>query len=203
MSERTLEELLCCGDVLVEVGFGLGGNLEARTGSTVMGYAYLGGEISVELHEDVVEDTEDGRIYARPEAWAKLLREMRDMLACCMILGRMEVVGSEGFILQTDEKDRESIQEAKKLLGEGFINITLDTAITALEERHECEERVRRGLQKIIRLMGEEGLRHGLNKVERAKMTVSEAFGPREENKGEDQVPLWTGRGFWRRSPGL
>ena len=34
--------------------------------------------------------------------------------------------------------------------------------------------------------MMEEGFRCGLNKEERGRMTVGEAFGPKEENEGED-----------------
>jgi hypothetical protein len=186
MSERTLEELFYRGVVLVEVGFSLGGGfLEAQTDSSVMGYADLGGEIRVTLYEDVIED-KDGSGYARPEAWAELLRETRNMLARCMILGRMKVVASEGYLLQTDEENSESIEKAKKLLGEEFFDITFDTAMRALKERYEEEAAVRGGLRIMMNLMEEEGLRRGLNKEERGRMTIGEAFGPKEENASED-----------------
>ena len=68
MSEkRTLGQVLHVGDVLVEVGFAEYWCLQARTDSWFMGYADLDGEISVKLPEDVTEQTEDGRIYAKPE----------------------------------------------------------------------------------------------------------------------------------------
>jgi hypothetical protein len=133
MSEtRTLEELLYRGVVAVEVDFDTHGGLEARTDySWVMGYADLGGEITVTL-DDAIECTEDGMSYVRPEAWAELLRKMRSMLARSMILGRMEV--ARGFF--TDEEDHNNIEESMTLLGEEFFNIRLDTAIAALEERY-------------------------------------------------------------------
>jgi hypothetical protein len=185
MSERTLEDLFYCGSVLVEVGFGLSDYPEARTDNTVMGYADLGGEITVTLPEDDVLEDKDGAIYVRPEAWADLLREMRDMLARCMILGRM-VVASENSLLLADEENRKSIEKAKKLLGEEFFDITFDTAMRALKERYEEEEQVRGGLRMMINMMEEEGLRRGLNKEEPGRMTVREAFGPKEENEVED-----------------
>jgi hypothetical protein len=186
MSEWTLEKLFYRGAVLVEVGFSHGGGfLEARSDSSVMGYADLGGEIKVTLYEDVIED-KDGSAYARPEAWAELLRETRNMLARCMILGRM-VVANEGFLSDTDEENSESIEKAKKLLGEGFFDITFDKAMRALKERYEEEEKVRGGLRMMIKMMEEEGLRRGLNKEEREEMTIGEAFGStKEENEVED-----------------
>jgi hypothetical protein len=185
MSEkRTLEKLFYCGRVLVEVGFNSVDRPEAQTNSTFLNCADLGGEISVKLYEDVLEEAEDGAIYVKPEAWAELLREMRDMLARCMILGRMEVA-SGGLMLDMDEENSMSIQEAEKLLGEEFFDITFDTAMRALKERCE-EEKVRDGLRMMINMMAEESLRRGLNKEERGRMTVREAFGPKEENEGED-----------------
>jgi hypothetical protein len=130
---------------------------------------------------------EDGRIYASPEAWAKLLREMRDVLARCMILGRMEVA-TDSFVLDTDEEDYKSIEEAEKLLGEEFFDITPEVALAALQARAENEEKIMAGLKKIMTFMGEEGLRRGLNKEERGKITLREAFSPDEdeEEEGED-----------------
>jgi hypothetical protein len=49
-----------------------------------------------------------------PSVGRAAAREMRNMLARCFILGRMEVVAGETFILRTDEANRESIEEAKK-----------------------------------------------------------------------------------------
>ena len=184
MSKMTLEELLYCGDVGVDVGFTLsGGFVEARTNSTLMNYADLGGEISVTLYEDVLED-KDGGIYVRPEAWAELLREMRDMLARCFILGRM-VVSSEGLLFGVDEENSKSIEEAEKLLGEEFFYITLDTVMRALKARRDEETKVREGWQMLANLMAEDGLRRGLNKEKREEMTIGEAFGPKED-EGED-----------------
>jgi hypothetical protein len=176
MSERTLQDLLHFGDVLVEVGFGLGGSLEARTVSSIIGHVDLGGEISVTLYDDnLAEHTEEGRPYAKPEAWAEILREMRDMLARCMILGRMEVVSGGEFTLDMDEENLTSIEEAEQLLGQRFFHIDFDTVIAALRERRERQERVRRGLLRMSQLMAEEGFRRGLNREERAKMTLGEA----------------------------
>jgi len=160
-AEKSWDELLYRGDVLVDVGFNRGGNPEARTNSTVMNCADLGATIVVALHGEIKEESEDGAIYVRPEAWARLLREMRDFLARSMILGRM-VVSTEGFLLSMDEENKTSVAEAKRRLGAGFFDLTLNKAITALEERYEEEKKVsgrkvKGGLLRMIEMLAEEG----------------------------------------------
>jgi hypothetical protein len=113
------------------------------------------------------------------EGFEEVVTKMRRTLAYLDLVGEFYVLAEGPFV---DETHREEAQRIVDGLSERDRTITSADVQRAREEQVEHAKRVNEGLGKqVTRGMKEEGLRRGLNKEEREKMTLEEAFGPEEE----------------------
>jgi hypothetical protein len=172
--EKTLTEMLYVGPIYIDVGADMDVPA-AKTEGAVFGTVDLGGEIGVTHYGRIFGDEplEGDPVPSSVEGWIALLIDMRDMLARCFVLGKM--IPTHGFLCDhLDEEENANLDQAIRELGEEFFEITLDRAIEAIERREEKDERFRGGLKMISDLMKREGVRRGLNKEEREKMTLGD-----------------------------
>jgi hypothetical protein len=152
MDEKTAGDLFHVGPIFVDVGYT--DCPEARTNDGVLGAVDLGGEIVVRLYEYGEYGDEDGELDPDPPdgsvgMWKMLLTQMRDMLARCLMFGRMHPMwrGSE------EEEGYKEFNQAAAELGEDFFNTTPGTAVAALRERAREDENTRAFWEGLGRFM--------------------------------------------------
>jgi hypothetical protein len=112
------------------------------------------------------------------EGFGEVLAKMRRTLAYLDLVAEFHVLAEGPFV---DETHREEAERVVCSLSERDRTITSVDVQRAREEQVEYAKRVSEGLGRVTRGMKEEGLRRGLNKEEREKMTLEEAFGMEEE----------------------
>jgi hypothetical protein len=159
-------DALYVGKIYVQVADDFLGGLYARTDDGILGAADLGFELRVTAFHYEEEEDPDVSSWIR-----ELLDKMRLALARCFIWGEMVPYSD----LREDE-DKETFKKVLNALPEGYLDITPALSMEALAAQSEQDAAFVSGITKLTRLMEEEGLRRGLNKEERAKMTLGEIF---------------------------
>jgi hypothetical protein len=125
--------------------------------------------------EDDHVDEESG--VTSPEGWEELLTEVVKVLAFFGLPGEVDVRTDGGVWgdVPLEEGDAKTASEAIRRLKErGALTITLEDVAAARGKALEEAESVDGGLKIIKNLVQEEGLKRGLNKEEREKMTLGE-----------------------------
>jgi len=190
ISLRELEDFLTVGVIEVtldETGIGY----EARAGGVSLTGVDLGADVCApiscfDLRYGDEDDDEHAEFDAGSvEMFVELMTRVRDVLASYMLVGRMNV-GIDGFG-SLDEEDAKNAVEATESRREEFFEIDLYSAFAARKGLHDREAALTGGLKALLDIMREEGLRRGLNKEEREKLTIGEALGLGEEEEGVER----------------
>ena len=119
----------------------------------------------------VVEAIDEG------EGFEEVLAKMRRTLAHLGMVGKFYVDANIPF----DNEARGEAQRVIDNLSERDRTITPADVQRVLQEDEERAKQVSEGLKHIARTMKEEGLRRGLNKEERKKLSLDEVFGLEQE----------------------
>jgi imidazolonepropionase-like amidohydrolase len=107
------------------------------------------------------------------EGFEEVLAKIRRMLAHLGMVGKFYVDTNIPF----DDEARGEAQRVIDNLSERDRTITPADVQRVLQEDEERAKQVSEGLKHIARIMKEEGLRRGLNKEERKKLSLDEVFG--------------------------
>ena len=111
------------------------------------------------------------------EGFEEVLAKMRRTLTHLSMVGKFYVDANIPF----DEAARGEAQRVIDNLSEEDRTITPADVQRVFQEDEQRAKQVSEGLTHITRIMKEECLRRGLNKEEREKLTLGEAFGSDEE----------------------
>ncbi len=111
------------------------------------------------------------------EGFEEVLAKIRRTLAHLGMVGKFYVDTNIPF----DDEARGEAQRVIDNLSERDRTITPADVQRVLQEDEERAKQVSEGLKHITRIMKEEGLRRGLNKEERKKLSLDEVFGLEQE----------------------
>jgi hypothetical protein len=178
--EKTLLEMLYVGEIAIDVGYDMS-TPAAKTETNYLGAPELGGDISVTLHEyfDGESEFEGDPPADSVEMWAKLLVQMRDMLARCFVLGTMKVVQGGLFYGELWDEPRENLETAMQSFDEDFYEITLEKAGKAIRAREAEHERIVGGF-KAMKMIADSVKKHPFERI-----TMGEVFDRLKEKKDD------------------
>jgi hypothetical protein len=127
-------------------------------------------------------DDDDAWEAVTPQAtFEEILRRAGHMAAYFFLVGEM-YVDDESRI--SDERDQHEASAAVKAMRErGELTITVEDVVAARREVARANQGIADTVTLIGKIMQEEGLRRGLNKEERAELTLGEVFGKAKDDE--------------------